>query len=392
MMTDRELQAAMRVLSVFGPPAYFTDFHSFCLIACRMVKIGMQHGISDASTLGFAILGFISGPVFHRYGEGCRFVKLACDLVEKHRFIANQPKVYHATGTVAFWTQPIEIAIDFMRAASRTAIETGDLTFACYGMHQIVPGLLLRNDPLDAAWRESERALDFAREAKYGDVADIIRSQQRFIATMQGRTVAFSTFSDAQFDEATFEAQLTGDRMPLTICFYWILKLKARYVSGDYAEALAAADKVKPLLSAAAAQIQLLDYFYYAALTVAGLYENATADEQTGWREVLTAHREQLREWTENYPPTFADKHALVSAEIARLDGRELDAERLYEEAIQSARENGFIQNEGLGHEVAARFYSARGFETISHAYLQNARSCYLRWGADGKVRQMDLR
>jgi hypothetical protein len=33
------------------------------------------------------------------------------------------------------------------------------------------------------------------------------------------------------------------------ICLYWIRKLKARYLSGDYAEALAAADKAKPLLS-----------------------------------------------------------------------------------------------------------------------------------------------
>ena len=29
------------------------------------------------------------------------------------------------------------------------------------------------------------------------------------------------------------------------ICLYWILKLKARFLSGDYAEALAAADKAK---------------------------------------------------------------------------------------------------------------------------------------------------
>ena len=72
-------------------------------------------------------------------------------------------------------------------------------------------------------------ALDFARKAKFGDVADIIVSQQRFIATMQGRTATFSTFSDAQFDEAAFEAQLTADRMPMMICLYWILKLKARY-------------------------------------------------------------------------------------------------------------------------------------------------------------------
>jgi PAS domain S-box-containing protein len=295
------------------------------------------------------------------------------------------------TTRVAFWTQPIATAIDFNRAAFRTAIETGDLTSACFSMDRSVTILILRNDPLDAVWRESEKSLDFIRKAGFRDMADAIVSQQRFIATMQGRTATFSTFSDAQFDEATFEAQLAGDRMTLMICcFYWILKLKARLLSGDYAEALAAADKAKPLLWAATAQIQSLDYFYYAALTVAALYEKATDDEQTGWRDLLTAHREQLREWADNYPPTFGDKYALVSAEIARLERRDTDAMRLYEQAIQAARENGFVQNEGLAHELAARFYAARGVETIAHACLRNAQHCYVRWGAFGKVRQLE--
>jgi PAS domain S-box-containing protein len=391
LMTDPELQAAMQVLSVLTPAAYFTDLNFFCLFACRMVRISMQHGTSGASAHGYALLGFILGPVFHRYGEGYRFAKLACDLVEKHDFIAYQAKAYRVTTRVAFWTQPIATAIDFNRLAFRTAIETGDLTSACFSMDRSVTVLILRNDPLDAVWRESEKSLDFVRKAGFRDMADAIVSQQRFIATMQGRTGTFSTFSDAQFDEATFEAQLTGEGMTLMICcFYWILKLKARFLSGDYAEALAAADKAKPLLWAAAAQIQSLDYFYYAALTVAALYEEASDDEQTGWRDLLTAHQEQLGEWADNYLPTFGDKHALVSAEIARLEGRDTDAMRLYDRAIQGAREHGFVQNEGLAHELAARFYTARGVGTIAHACLRDARHCYLRWGAFGKVRQLE--
>jgi PAS domain S-box-containing protein len=389
LMGNPEQQAAMRVLSTLLGPAYFTDFHLFCLLVCRMVNVSTQHGMCGASALGCAHLGTILGPVFHRYSEGYRFAKLACDLVEKEGFIARQG-VHFAMGIVAVWTQPISTAIDFMRATFRNAIERGDLIFACYGIFQAVYGLLLRNDPLDAVWRESESALVFAREAKYRDAVDIIRSQQRFIATMQGRTTSFSTFKDDQFDEATFEAQLTAGRMSFTIAWYWILKLKARFLSGDYAEALAAADKMKPLVSAAGAQIQLLDYFYYTALTVSALYDNTTADQQNSWRELLTGHREQLREWAENYPPTFADKYALVAAEIARLEGRDADAMRLYEQAIQSAREHCFVQNEGLAHEVAARFFTARGFDTIAHAYLREARRCYLRWGASGKVRQLE--
>ncbi len=95
-----------------------------------------------------------------------------------------------------------------------------------------------------------------------------------------------------------------------------------------------------------------------------------------------------MREWAEAYPPTFADKHKLVLAEIARLEGQDADAMRLYEQAIRSAREHGFVQNEGVAYEAAARFYAARGVESVADAYMLNARDCYLRWGAHGKVAQ----
>jgi PAS domain S-box-containing protein len=62
----------------------------------------------------------------------------------------------------------------------------------------------------------------------------------------------------------------------------------------------------------------------------------------------------------------------------------------LYEEAIRSARDNGFVHQEALAFEVAAQFYADRGFGTFADAYRRNARSCYERWGAQGKVRHMD--
>jgi predicted ATPase/signal transduction histidine kinase/ActR/RegA family two-component response regulator len=392
LMTDPKIQAALQVLSVLAGPATFTDFQLFCLLACRMVSVSIQHGMSGAAAYAYACLGSVLGANFHRYREGYRLAKLACDLVEKHAFTAYDTKVYHAMGLAAFWTEPITSVIELRRATTRTATERGDLTFACYGMHQSITYLLTRNDRLDVVWRESEMALDFARRAKFRDVVDLIVSQQRFIATMQGRDAAFSTSSDERFYEAAFEVQLTASQTPTVICLYWIRELKARYLSSDYSGARAAADKAKALLWISAVQLQLLDYFYYTALTVAALYEKASADEQSGWRELLTAHREQLREWAETYPPTFSDKHALVSAELARIEGRDGDAMRLYEQAVQSAREHGFVQNEGVAHEVAARFYAARGVDRIAHVYLRNARDCYLRWGALGKVRRLDQR
>ena len=106
--------------------------------------------------------------------------------------------------------------------------------------------------------------------------------------------------------------------------------------------------------------------------------------------EALTAHHRQLEIWAENCPENFENRAALVAAEFARIEGRLLDAEQLYEKAIRSAHANGLVHNEAVGNEVAARFYAARGFEKIAHSYLRDARYCYQRWGADGKVRQLD--
>src|SRR6201987_4110362 len=136
--------------------------------------------------------------------------------------------------------------------------------------------------------------------------------------------------------------------------------------------------------------VETAEYHFYGALSQAASCESAADCQRRQHVEALVAHHRQLEIWAENCPENFENRAALVGAEIARLDRRDIDAMRLYEQAIRSARENGFVHNEALANELAARFYVARGFEKIAHAYLRDARYGYLRWGADGKVRQLD--
>src|SRR6202023_1066614 len=129
---------------------------------------------------------------------------------------------------------------------------------------------------------------------------------------------------------------------------------------------------------------------FYGALSRAASCDSAAADQLQRHFEALTAHHRQLEIWAANCPENFENRAALVGAEIARLEGRELDAERLYEQAIRSAQANGFVHNEALANELASRYYAARGLERFAQLCLRNARYGYLRWGADGKVRQLE--
>ena len=134
----------------------------------------------------------------------------------------------------------------------------------------------------------------------------------------------------------------------------------------------------------------MADYHFYAALARLARYEEASVDERDGVAKMVGTHRKTLAVWAESCPETFANRAALIAAESARIEGRILDAMHLYEEAVRSAKAGGFVNNEALANELAARFYAARGFDRISHTYLRDARHCYLRWGADAKVRQLE--
>jgi PAS domain S-box-containing protein len=79
----------------------------------------------------------------------------------------------------------------------------------------------------------------------------------------------------------------------------------------------------------------------------------------------------------------------LVAAEISRLDDRDHDALPLYEEAIRFAQDNGFVQNEAMANELAARCHAARGSAAKAETYLRAALECYGRWGAEGKIHRL---
>jgi PAS domain S-box-containing protein len=388
--TSPEAHAAMRVLATLVSPAFWTDPNLFDLHVCKMVNLSLTHGTTDASTTGYAWLGWVLCYAFHRYDDGYRLGKLALDLIEKRGFVVDSARVHYAMGLIVSWMKPLPTSIDLFRTAFRTGAEAGDHSFANFSASQVITRLILTGVALDDVWRESAKFLDFAEQTGFRDGVGLIVSQQRFVAAARGQTTSLSTFGDAEFDESTFEAELTADRMTTMVCWYWILKIGTLFLSGEYGPALETVEKTKQLLWATPGEIQLLDYHFYSALTLASLAETIPPEQHGEWRTRIMEHQQQLREWALNCPDTFESAATLVEAEVARIEGEHLDAERLYEEAIRLAHQQGFIQNEGIANERAARFYSARGFETIAQMYLRSARHCYLLWGAEGKVRQLE--
>ncbi|MBP0596118.1 AAA family ATPase, partial [Paraburkholderia sp. LEh10] len=394
VMEDAASLATVEVLGKLFAPALFTDANLVALTTCKGVSLSLERGNCDASCVLYANVGRVAGPRFGDYQAGFRFGQLGCDLVERRGLRRFEASTYLCFANfVMRLLKPVGECRSLLRRAFEAANRIGDLAYGAYTCTNLNSDLLFAGEPLHEVQGEAERGLAYAGKVRFGLVIDFITTQLALIRMLRGLTPTFGCLDDGQFNELRTETHLSSNpALALAASWYWIRKLQARYLAGDHTAAMDAASHVQRLLWTPTSLVEQAEYHFYGALAKAAWCECTPACERPQHLDALAAHYRQLQIWAKNCPESFADRAALVGAEIARIEGRVEDAMELYEQAIRSAQESGFVHGEALANELASRFYAARGFGKIARVYLQDARYGYLRWGADGKVRQLEER
>ncbi|HTY23622.1 MAG TPA: PAS domain S-box protein [Desulfomonilaceae bacterium] len=392
LMSNPAALATVEVLTKLWPPAVFTDANLASLILCKAVSLSLEWGNCDASCFAYALLGRIAGRDFGNYQDGFRFGQLGYQLVERCGLKRFEARTYLCfANSILPWIKHVQAGRDLQRRAFESANWAGDLLYGAFACNSLNTDLLFAGEPLPQVQNEAENGLAFAEKTRFGLVIDSITAQLALIRTLRGLTLKFGSFDDERFKEVHAESHFSSSpALAIAACRYWIRKLQARYIAGDYATAIDAASHAQRLLWTAPLAFEEAEYHFYGALARAAYCDCVSDAQRRQHFDALIVHHKQLEIWAENCPANFETRAALISAEIARIDNRVLDAERLYELAIQSAHANGFVHNEAIAYELAATFYRQRGFDRIAQAYLTQAAACYTRWGALGKVKQLE--
>jgi PAS domain S-box-containing protein len=370
LATDANWRACMGVLNAMQLAAVHHDIALHDLCALHMANESIEHGNCDASILGFAELPM----VLSRLGDrelGFRFGRVSLLLIERPELRRFACRVLVWVGYhIAPWTDPIRVSQTLVRRALAIAIESGDQTFRLYSLVHNVSLALAAGDPLDEVQREADDSLVEARKAGSEFVVQVLLGQLALIEALRG--VAGSAVPDLGL--------LEDPAMAIGASFYWTRQVQLGVLFGDTEAALHAVSKATPLSAASNTFFEEAEYEYYSALALAAAGDGAGA----------VRHYDRLTTFAKTGPETFGFRVAIVGAELARLDDRPLEAEQLLEGAMEKARAAGLVHEEALTCEIAARFYDGRGLQRIARSFREMARSAYERWGAFGKVRDLD--
>ncbi|HVH46835.1 MAG TPA: ATP-binding sensor histidine kinase [Labilithrix sp.] len=392
--TDPNIRSIISLLATVAAPAYIGSKPKvFPLIVLKLVNYSLTFGHTYESCIGYSAYGLVLVSLFDDPRSAYEFTEMAIELNRRLDDSRRRGAVLHFYGTcVGYWVTPIANCIPIAEKAFLACVDAGDVVYANYTAFEIVWQAVERGDAIDDVRKFSERYAAFARDSRNEPIYRTIRAEQQFLACLKGETRGPASFDDASFEEATCLAKMRDATFGCGLVTIHVMKLVAAYVAGDDDLALRQAAEARRTLLYARGLPTEVTFYYFDALLLARIHSQKNEEEQ---REILTtirSHADRLAFWASICPENFLTKHALVTAEIARITGDKLEAERCYEEAIDSARVNGFVHWQAIANELAGYFYRGRGFEVIAKAYLREALSCYQRWGAEAKVAALELR
>lgn len=392
VMSDPKMLMASKILITMGPPCYRSHQRLWGVIVPKVVNLSLKFGNIPQVGYSHTAFGGLLGWVDSDYTTAREFGELATSLMTgTFHSPADQSVFYLMIGSsIRHWFKHLRYGTRDYEDAYDIGLRSGNLQYAAYAFGHNMYCLFYQGIPLTRLIPETQRFLEFSRT----------RHNQWSIELLEGGLKIFTALSDEIpakvgniiWSEEEFLQRAESHQNTQVICIYKVLKTFSLLLAGNFHEALALSDEAESLIYTVGTQglLPWPEHVFARFLILTSLYPDADVKDQNKWRAELDLMIGKLRIWTDNCHENFEHKYLLAKAELAKIDGRPIEAIRLYDRAVESAKEGNFLQWEGIFNERAYVFWLGCGNELLAYSYWQQAYNCYNRWGATAKVLSME--
>ena len=388
---DPELDIVSEMFSDMGSSVFSARPQIYPLLAVKALNFTLRFGSTSTSCMTYsryAILLVSLGAI----PDAFAFSELAMRLASRGGAAARRyGRMTFVHGAyVHGWRKPIAESVALLEHSFLSCQEAGDLPHAGYAAHIATWSAFESGAPLDEVLARARNYQLFARQQHNEVLMQLLRCYEQMVLCLQGATGAEGSFDDERFSVGEALALMDKARFGAAKARFHLMRQIACFTFGRYPEALQAAEAAARNQHFFLASVSESTHHFYHALTMTALYPGLSRERQVRFMAALLDKQDRLRGWAGHCPGNFDNRYLLVSAELARIGGRDMEAMRAYDAALASARAGGFVHHEALAGELAAAFYRARGFDKIALAYARDALQACARWGAYGKMRELE--
>ncbi|WDD33160.1 AAA family ATPase [Nostoc sp. UHCC 0926] len=392
-MTDVTILAAMQILSSIMSAAYQADPALFRVIVFKQVQLSILYGNAPESTYAYASYGLILCGVLGEIDTGYEFGEMALLLLDHLNAFKLKSKTLFAVNCfIRHWKSPVKETLNPLLQAYTSGLETGDIEYAVMSAYVFGRYAYLSGHGLHELAQAMGNYGTIMHQLKQTTYLNFNSIYYQSVLNLLGMADNPCFLIGEIYDEVTMLPLHHAANQISIICQLHFCKLLLCYLFGNYKKALENAGIVEQYLTSVTGLVLIPTFYFYESLTNLALYKDCSMVEQKLILERVTETNKKLKKCAQSAPKNYAHKSNLVEAESFRISGQKTEAIELYDRAISLAKENGYIQEEGLSNELAAKFYLDWGKEKVAQVYMQEAYYCYARWGAKAKTNDLEQR
>ncbi|MFW1678167.1 diguanylate cyclase [Pontibacter sp. JAM-7] len=390
VVEDEATLTAMRLLMEIFAAAFLSGSGKlFSYLVLKSVNLSLRHGNCPETAFAYAAYGMLLCGELDEPALGYAYAKVGLAINERLDDLTLRARVIYVYAMfVSHWSNHWSSLTGWFRKGIEAGYQTGDLLYLAYSAQDCVIW-----DPtldLETVHRLHAENLEIVRECAYQDSLDSGTLFLQLQRNLLGLTDSPFSLSDDSFDEQDCLAGMRKRQFMTGIANYHIYHAEICLLYGDYDCALEHVRQQDKLIKSAMSLPQLVRFYIVAFLTLSTRYSQMAAAEQADTRQRLARDLARMTRWADNCADNFRHLQYLMEAELLALDGNCEAALLRYDNAIDAARDSGFLRDEATACERAARFLLQAKRRRCAEGYLRGAHRLYDRWGAQRKVHQLE--
>jgi len=390
-ITDKKISMGIAILSDMLPICYFINQGLYSYAITRAINLALQYGHIAEMAYVYVSYGLILVGKYQDYPDAYEFGRLALKLSVKFNNDTQRCKVaQNFANHIHIWKKHIKGAKEINRECFEAGVNSGELQFPGYGRNNQAFNRYFQGDPIESLIPEVGSYLHFTKKTNNLISTDTLNSMDLILRNLNNETGSIFSFYNGDFkSDNDFIEQCASRNSWYAICAFLVHQAQVFYLYEEYGKALSCITEAKELISYMQASIVTVEQNVYESLLFLHHCIHNPKNKKK-YLKTIDENQKQLKRWAENCPENFLHLFLLVKAEIARMRGKEPETMKLYEQAIDGARENGFIFYEALANELAAKFYLDLGVKKIAILHMTEAHYGYKMWGAVRKVKHLE--
>ncbi|NTS77030.1 response regulator [Catenovulum sp. SM1970] len=379
---------AVKVLGLALPPAYWASPNLFFLIVFKLTQLSAKYGHSPLAGFSYAWWGIIECAILGNVDKGYKFGQFGLDLCEQKGYQSHQVLFYWGW-IIQNYQKPLKDSIPILNKSYKLSLEAGDFEYASFALNNYYQAQFHCAEPLNELLPKMKNAANDLANLNY-------QASINWHGIWTQAAVNFNTPMNKPYqlegdfyrESVKLDQHLTMNDASSLFLLYTAKLILSVYFNDDDS-ALIFANKAQEYAKAGSGMFAFSNFHFYRALCLINL---AFKDSNftTKYKKLAKVSLKTIAKLAKSSPINHQHRHLFLQASMFQLEGEHYQASDFYQQAIDMARENGFIQECALFNEKVAASYLLRKQQSLTEHHLRQACYYYGLWGAKGKLKQLE--